>query len=88
MSRFQRVRDNLRRAYDSGRESVRQARVDDVVTGDAEREDDFEPPPRELEIVHDSTTSQDDAEVPHSLRIAAAWSWRLIVVGEIGRAHV
>ena len=86
MSRFQRVRDNLRRAYDSGRESVRQARVDDVVTGDAEREDDFEPPPRELEIVHDSTTSQDDAEVPHSLRIAAAWSWRLIVVGVVGWA--
>jgi predicted PurR-regulated permease PerM len=28
--------------------------------------------------------SRDDAEVPHSLRIAAAWSWRLIVVGVVG----
>ncbi|PRY28794.1 putative PurR-regulated permease PerM [Pseudosporangium ferrugineum] len=33
---------------------------------------------------HHSTTSRDDAEVPHSLRIAAAWSWRLIVVGVVG----
>ena len=30
--------------------------------------------------------SRDDAEVPHSLRIAAAWSWRLIVVGVVGWA--
>src|SRR3954463_10308080 len=48
--------------------------------------DDFEPPPRDPEVVHDSTTSLDDAEVPHSLRIAAAWSWRLIVVGVVGWA--
>ena len=25
--------------------------------------------------------SRDDADVPHALRIAAAWSWRLIVIG-------
>ena len=86
MSRFQRVRDNLRRAYDSGRESVRQARTDEVVTDAPEPDDDFEPPPRDPEVVHDSTISLDDAEVPHSLRIAAAWSWRLIVVGVVGWA--
>ncbi|WP_030441138.1 AI-2E family transporter [Actinoplanes subtropicus] len=86
MSRFQRVRDNLRRAYDSGRESVRQARADEGVAGRPEPDDDFEPPPRPPEVVHDSTISQDDAEVPHSLRIAAAWSWRLIVVGVVGWA--
>lgn len=34
--------------------------------------------------MHQSTASRDDAEVPHSLRIAAAWSWRLIVVGLVG----
>jgi len=86
LSRFQRVRDNLRRAYDSGRESVRQARTDEVVTDAPEPDDDFEPPPRDPEVVHDSTISLDDAEVPHSLRIAAAWSWRLIVVGVVGWA--
>jgi predicted PurR-regulated permease PerM len=36
--------------------------------------------------VHYSTSSRDDAEVPHSLRIAAAWGWRLIVVGLVGWA--
>jgi predicted PurR-regulated permease PerM len=43
------------------------------------------PPPPEPElVVHQSTSSRDDAEVPHSLRIAAAWGWRLIVVGIVG----
>ena len=85
MSRLQRVRNNLRRAYDSGRQSVRQARADEVVPEELDTED-FRPPPVEPEQVHDSTNSRDDAEVPHSLRIAAAWSWRLIVVGVVGWA--
>jgi predicted PurR-regulated permease PerM len=84
---LQRVRSNLRRAYDTGRESVRQARLE-IAERELEPErdeDDFEPPPpAEPEIVHRSTASHDDAEVPHSLRIAAAWSWRLIVVGLVG----
>ncbi|MFF5295549.1 AI-2E family transporter [Paractinoplanes globisporus] len=83
---MQRVRDNLRRAYDSGRESVRQARAEEAVV-EPDIDDDFEPPPPEPPaVVHDSTNSRDDAEVPHSLRIAAAWSWRLIVVGLVGWA--
>jgi len=85
VSRLQRVRNNLRRAYDSGRQSVRQARADEVVPEELDTED-FRPPPVEPEQVHDSTNSRDDAEVPHSLRIAAAWSWRLIVVGVVGWA--
>jgi putative heme transporter len=88
LSRLQRVRSNLRRAYDSGRESVRLARIDN---GERELEPEhdeevFEPPPPEPEIEHQSTSSRDDAEVPHSLRISAAWSWRLIVVGVVGWA--
>ena len=86
MSRFQRVRQNLRKAYDSGRESVRLARSEN---GSAELERDeveFELPPPEPDVVHQSTASRDDAEVPHSLRISAAWSWRLIVVGLLGWA--
>jgi predicted PurR-regulated permease PerM len=89
LSRLQRVRSNLRRAYDSGRESVRVARRE-IVERELEPEhveDDFEPPvPAEPELVHRSIASRDDAEVPHSLRIAAAWSWRLIVVGVVGWA--
>jgi predicted PurR-regulated permease PerM len=49
-----------------------------------DREVDFEPPVLEPPVDHRSTASRDDAEVPHSLRIAAAWSWRLIVVGVLG----
>ncbi|WP_203812052.1 AI-2E family transporter [Paractinoplanes tereljensis] len=83
---MQRVRDNLRRAYDSGRQSVRSSRADELAAEGPTIDDDYVPPPREPEQVHDSTNSRDDAEVPHSLRLAAAWSWRLIVVGVIGWA--
>jgi predicted PurR-regulated permease PerM len=85
LSRFQRVRDNLRRAYDSGRESVRLARAEETAV-EPDVEEEFVPPPAEPTVVNQSTSSRDDAEVPHSLRIAAAWSWRLIVVGVVGWA--
>jgi predicted PurR-regulated permease PerM len=84
LNRFQRVRDNLIKAYDSGRQSVRQARADRPAEPD--RYDEFLPPAQDPEIVHSSTNSRDDADVPQPLRIAAAWSWRLIVVGVIGWA--
>ncbi|GLY08027.1 MULTISPECIES: AI-2E family transporter [Actinoplanes] len=86
MNRFRRVRDNLKRAYDSGRDSVRTARA---ASSSQERwtdYDEFVPPPPDPAIVHHSTSSRDDADVPQPLRIAAAWSWRLIVVGVVGWA--
>ncbi len=86
MSRLQRVRVNLRRAYDSGRESVRMARTADSRDDTVDRELEYVPPPPEPDDVHSSTSSRDDTEVPHPLRIAAAWSWRLIVVGVVGWA--
>jgi predicted PurR-regulated permease PerM len=80
---LQRVRQNLKKAYDTGRDSVRIARTEhEPVERDPEVE--FELPAPEPEIDHQSTNSRDDAEVPHSLRIAAAWGWRLIVVGLVG----
>jgi predicted PurR-regulated permease PerM len=86
---LQRVRSNIRRAYDSGRESVRQARQE-IAEREFEPErvdEDFAPPPPAAsETVQATTSSRDDAEVPHSLRIAAAWGWRLIVVGVVGWA--
>ena len=86
MSRLQRVRSNLRRAYDTGRESVRLARFEGTEIEPDEDGNDFELPPPDPEVDHQSTSSRDDAEVPHSLRISAAWSWRLIVVGVVGWA--
>lgn len=36
--------------------------------------------------LHSSTTSRDDADVPHALRIGAAWSWRLLAIGIVAWA--
>ncbi|WP_306839613.1 AI-2E family transporter [Catenuloplanes nepalensis] len=71
MGRLSGIRRNLRRAYES-----RTPEPPAVVEA--------RPPEDPPEIVHTSTMSRDDAEVPHALRLAAAWSWRLIVVGVIG----
>ncbi|AGL21286.1 hypothetical protein L083_7776 [Actinoplanes sp. N902-109] len=76
------MRDNLRKAYESGRESVRTARVEERAPEEPDVEYDLPAPPPATE--HHSTASRDDAEVPHSLRIAAAWSWRLLIVGVVG----
>jgi predicted PurR-regulated permease PerM len=38
--------------------------------------------------VHPSTVSRDDTEVPHGLRIAAAWSWRLLVIAALAVAII
>jgi predicted PurR-regulated permease PerM len=83
LSRVQRFQQSLRKAYDSGRESVRVAVAEPE--GDAEDQDaEFALPSPELPADHQSTSSRDDAEVPHSLRISAAWAWRLLVVGLLG----
>src|SRR5689334_5562896 len=87
LSRLERVRDNLRKAYDTGRESVRMARADHDDGSEPEHEVEFDLPISERDSDRQqSTVSRDDAEVPHPLRIAAAWSWRLIVVGLVGWA--
>ncbi|WP_320069199.1 AI-2E family transporter [Micromonospora sp. RTGN7] len=110
LSRFERVRGRLRHAYESGRNSVRQARTDPTggagtaghpavpggidAPGEVGVASPTSPgpvaaasatvvgaaPPAET---HHSTSSRDDADVPHALRIAAAWSWRLIVIGVV-----
>jgi putative heme transporter len=87
LSRLERVRHNLRKAYDTGRESVRLARAERDNGSEPDHEVEFElPVPQSDADRQQSTVSRDDAEVPHSLRIAAAWSWRLIVVGLVGWA--
>ena len=34
-------------------------------------------------VVHPSVSSRDDADVPRGLRIAAAWSWRLLILAAV-----
>ncbi|WP_422737148.1 AI-2E family transporter [Micromonospora sp. WMMD729] len=98
MSRFERVRGRLRRAYQSGQQSVRAAQE---TPSDAPESPGVASPavpgpaaPAKATVVgaeppvdlHSSTSSRDDADVPHGLRIAAAWCWRLIVIGVVAWA--
>jgi predicted PurR-regulated permease PerM len=87
LGRFQQVRASVQRAYRAGRVSVRAARVARAVPEPAQHTGEhFQQAPPEVEPaptptpVHPSTTSRDDADVPYSLRISAAWSWRLLVL--------
>jgi predicted PurR-regulated permease PerM len=98
LSRFEQLRARLRRAYESGRVSARNGRApngDEDTMIDASGADesgaggsgaDAPVAGAESPAAHPSTTSRDDVDVPHSLRIAAAWSWRLIVIGVVGWA--
>jgi predicted PurR-regulated permease PerM len=79
------MRASLRRAYQAGRESMRTARERAPGETDDGADDDIETPPppasKEPILTHPSTVSRDDADVPQALRIAAAWAWRLLVIG-------
>ncbi|MFF5178693.1 AI-2E family transporter [Micromonospora sp. NPDC000316] len=98
LSRFEPVRGRLRRAYQSTRESVRtgqQKPSDSPETpGLASPAVPGPPAPPTATVIgaeppvdlHTSTSSRDDADVPHGLRIAAAWCWRLIVIGVVAWA--
>jgi predicted PurR-regulated permease PerM len=120
VSRLDQVRASMRRAYESGRDSVRAARARERATSDGNGsagphgngsagphgngsagpdgngsagsdgafsdQATIEPSPPEPFELHPTTASRDDADVPHALRIAAAWSWRLIVIGVVAWA--
>lgn len=82
MGQLDNVRENLRRAYQSGRDSVRQARAEA-----REDEDDFDAmeqvapdTARPIVMASPSVTSNDDLDVPRGLRIAAAWTWRILLL--------
>ena len=87
LSRLEQMRASARRAYDAGRESVRAARASSDRGTNGNGESDFAPLPEPpADEPHPTTASRDDADVPHGLRIAAAWSWRLIAIGVVGWA--
>ncbi|WFF01734.1 AI-2E family transporter [Micromonospora sp. WMMD964] len=98
MSRFERVRGRLRRAYQSRQESAQadEGTLSDVSEGARVASPAVPGPtaPPSASVygaeppvdLHSSTSSRDDADVPHGLRIAAAWCWRLIVIGVVAWA--
>ena len=82
MARFDRIRANIRRAYLNAREASRAARVQAKAPPDESPAEETEPA---TEVpAHASTISRDGADVPHGLRIAAAWAWRLLILGVLG----
>jgi predicted PurR-regulated permease PerM len=75
---FDQVRAGMRRAYTGFRAGRRAERVYVMAAAPV-----IEPRPAEPSV-HPSTNSRDDADVPHGLRIGAAWAWRLLVIGVLG----
>jgi predicted PurR-regulated permease PerM len=76
VGRFDQARENIRRAYEAGRATVRAAHAPAPEVEDELPEVDN----NHVHVEHTSTASRDDAQVSRPLRLAAAWSWRLIVV--------
>jgi putative heme transporter len=78
------VRDNLRRAYESRLDTVRQARAD-ARAAEEEDGDDLAPPPPPIpvhrpDLLRPALTQPADHDVPYGLRLAAAWTWRLLLL--------
>lgn len=87
MTRLALMRASLRRAYAAGRDSIRAGRDQDRSEADPYDDEDLEalpPTGKETTLTHPSTASRDDADVPYALRMAAAWAWRLLVLGVLG----
>jgi putative heme transporter len=72
------VRENIRRAVASGRESVRQARAEARAVEFSDES--TEPPRRPIVVASTSVTHRDDLDVPRGLRVAAAWAWRIMLL--------
>jgi predicted PurR-regulated permease PerM len=78
LGQLDQVRDSLRRAYESGLDSVRAARAAARVADGDDRL--VEPPSRPNVVTPHSATAHDDLDVPRGLRVAAAWTWRLLLL--------
>jgi putative heme transporter len=77
VGRFEQVRANIRRAYEQTRDSVRvrdEVHDDDQVV-EAPR---LVPAPA---VAEPTLAHLDDESVSRPIRVAAAWSWRLLVIG-------
>jgi predicted PurR-regulated permease PerM len=78
LGRFEEVRANIRRAYVATRASVQAARLQPDDLDDPIPISPSAPPP--AVAVEPTVASRDDEAVPRPLRIAAAWSWRLLII--------
>jgi predicted PurR-regulated permease PerM len=100
LGRFGQVRANIRRAYETSR-ALRVAAVDADFDDSHPRRGRPDgaagaPPAVDAALVQPSVSSRDDEDVPRSLRLAAAWSWRLLVIAAaaaavlwvVGRLHL
>src|SRR5690606_28913691 len=91
VGRFEQLRASVRRAFRVGRETFRTARQRVEAAENADAPALAGPPapePQPVEAAPTPLPSPDhhrsvDEAVPRSLRIAAAWSWRLIVVATV-----
>jgi predicted PurR-regulated permease PerM len=85
VGRFDQARANIQRAYEAGRETVKARRAERARLDLAEEDDEpiAVPLPVHLDMEHATTSSRDDMEVPPGLRVAAAWGWRLLILGVI-----
>jgi predicted PurR-regulated permease PerM len=93
LGRFQQVRANVRRAYAASRASAAARRVamgnHRTVARALATDDDVLPAPTDTRlqaVATPSVTSRDDEDVPRGLRIAAAWSWRLLIIAAAAAA--
>lgn len=84
LGRFRQVQANIWRAYQAGRQTARSAAIEAR-----------EPEAMDDDPVHDDDgyggypehpVGKDGQDVPYPLRIAAAWSWRLLIVAVAGAA--
>ncbi len=81
MGQFDNVRENLRRAYESGRDSVRQARAEaEMDTEDGLETSEPTAASRPIVLASTSVAHPDDLDVPRGLRVAGAWAWRVLLL--------
>jgi predicted PurR-regulated permease PerM len=81
VGKLEQVRENLRRAYETGMDSVRTARADARA---ADAEDEAPIPTRPVILTPPSVNQRDDLGVPRPLRIAGAWAWRILLLIILG----
>lgn len=85
------VREGLRRAYQSGRGSVRAARAE-ARAADTEQDDPpivVPPAPaRPVVVTPPSVNQRDELDVPRGLRVAGAWAWRVLLLVIAGAAVI
>jgi predicted PurR-regulated permease PerM len=80
VGQFDQVREGLRRAYETGMDSVRSVRTEahaDDRTAEVPRPAHATGP---IVVTPPAPSHRDDLDVPRGLRVAAAWTWRLLLL--------